>query len=472
MAYLKKIVEYDANGDVVKELENNAYGVKYGNTTVGDALDSSGSDFYIREEKAISPEYFGYDFPDKRGHPYAPGGATPVIPMSLFPCKNMSSGSITVIVIDDGMAYNANQLYATFLGSSGITATRTYIYVDTVKYALYRFEYETELTTTVAEYAEQNPNATWRIAFRDWSNRTNADIVFVADVPLEDITAEFIKGGYVYEAVTDDFTRAVALAKNTGGQGLDSLNGKTWLALGDSYTAFIAATGPADGEMPSPVSTSSSTTWGKLAKKLGMTLYSYGVARSTIRVSTHPEDTSKDYAYRPMSTRVDDMVTNHSADADDVALITFMGGTNDGYSAEKIGNFTSQANTTIAGGCHYIFNTLKEAFPKAKIVVILQPSCYGSYDGTIIDEGEFAGMDGYQFMNYNCQLKQKMVRDVAEFYGCSICDCAFNWFSVCNPDHRTAIWKDNDHVHLTTYGETMLTDKLVDTLNKVMLEVW
>lgn len=471
MAYLKKIVTYDSQGNVDKELENNAYGVKYGNTTVGDALDESGSDFYIREEKAISPEYFGYDFPDKRGHPYDPSQGQPTIPISLFPCKSMASGNITAIVIDDGIVYNTNYLTATFL-SANITSSRTYIYVDSVKYALYRFEYTTDMTMTCAEYAAQNPNANWRMAFRDWSNRTNDDIVFVADVPLEDITADFIKGGYVYETVTNDFARAVALAKNSGGQGLDSLNGKTWLALGDSYTAFIAATGPADGEMPSPVSTSSSTTWGKLAKKLGMTLYSYGVARSTIRVSTHPEDTSKDYAYRPMSTRVDDMVTNHSADADNVALITFMGGTNDGYSAEKIGTMTSTANTTIAGGCHYIFNTLKENFPKAKIVVILQPSCYGSADGTIIDSGELAGMDGYQAQNYYCQLKQKMVRDVAEFYGCSICDCAFDWFSVCNPDHRTAIWQDSDHVHLTTYGETMLTDKLVDTLSEVMQEVW
>lgn len=230
---------------------------------------------------------------------------------------------------------------------------------------------------------------------------------------------------------------------------LSSLNGKVWLALGDSYTS-ASASAYTDGVTPSTIGV-----WYDLATSLGMTLYSYGIVSSTIRYSTNGSD---GYSYQPMVTRVDELITDHQHEADNVGLITFMGGLNDAESF--IGTLDSTDRSTIYGACHQIFNKLSKAFPNAKIVVILQPV---SANGTAKDN-----FDNIQNSIYPAQLKQRVVKEVAEFYGLPICDCCFNWYTPTNPNHLATIWGD-DKLHLSFIGRKKLTEKLVKTLEETFV---
>ena len=61
--------------------------------------------------------------------------------------------------------------------------------------------------------------------------------------------------------------------------------------------------------------------------------------------------------------------------ANDVKLITFMGGANDGFGKDTwLGSPTSKDTNYIYGAFNYMFCKLVEEFPNAEIIVILQPA--------------------------------------------------------------------------------------------------
>lgn len=242
-----------------------------------------------------------------------------------------------------------------------------------------------------------------------------------------------------------------------GTSDLSSLNGKVWLALGDSYTSAFA------GAYTDGVTPSTEGIWWSLANTLGMTLYSYGIASSTIRYSTN--NGTDGYSYQPMVTRVDGMIADHESEAENVGLITFMGGGNDSWAEEFLGDLKSTQNTTICGSCHQIFNKLSNAFPNAKIVVILQPV---TANGTTPTDSEFNELDDIQYSIYQGQLKQKIVKEAAEFYGLPICDGCFEWYTPANPTSLSTIWQ-SDKMHLTYYGRQELNKKFIATLEKALV---
>lgn len=357
------------------------------------------------------PTDFGLDLENDRW------GDNISIPIAKYPCATFTDSTIIILSPDYAIPYSRQFRigYNGWLYNDSNSSTGTILVGDVYyRYIKYNITWNTEYTPQTIP-----STAYWRMYIpylkSQHSEVRNVDVKILADFPLEDITPKLITELYNLP------------------QGTDLLNGKTWLALGDSYTNYLNGM------------------WSSLATKWGMTYANYGVASSTIRVSSG----GSDYAYQPMSQRVDTMISEHAND--DVGLITFMGGINDGYTPEKIGTLDSTALTTIYGGCHHIFNSLINAFPNAMVLVILQPV---SGNGTATEDG----FDGEQNSIYAAQLKQRAVKETAEFYGLPICDCCFKWYTTANPNDLATIWQ-SDKLHLTAIGNNDLTNKMVYVIN-------
>lgn len=397
------------------------------------------TEYYSVEDKKQFPSYYGLDIDNNiRNGVTVPNG------LNRLPKENL-----TMIAPTTYPAYNHPiMIYGdTF---KQYNSSHSIVYVNDVAYAIDRWE--------LADLPS-NPNK-WTITLSVTTQYySNATTWFVQDMPLEEINAEFIANECVVASVTESFAKAVTIANKSDSSTVDvsTLKGKTWLALGDSYTHFLGAS-YTDG-----VTSCTTGKFGELANELGMTLYGYGISSSTIRYS---KNTGNDgYSFQPMVSRVDTLIADHQSEADNVGLITFMGGVNDSWADTYLGNLKSLENTTIYGSCHQIFNKLVKAFPKAKIVVILQPCSANSTPPT---DGEFSGFDDAQFCTYSAQLKQRIVKEVAEFYGLVICDCCFDWYSTTNPNHLSTIW-GSDKLHLTTLGNQRLVEKLIKTLEETFV---
>lgn len=396
-------------------------------------------EYYSTEDKKQFPSYYGIDIDngqkeskDEKGRTRVPPGDT-----SRMPKENL-----TAIFPKVYSAYYASTLVVTGDTSKQYNASYSEVYVNDNAYGLFRFELS-ELPS--------NPSY-WSMMLNLNENDSNDTTWIVQDMPLEEITPEFIANECIVESVPNAFVKAVSVANKSGASTADisTLKGKVWLALGDSYTQYLAGA-YSDGVTPTTVGK-----WGSLAQSLGMTLYSYGIASSTIRYSTN--NGSDGFSSTPMVRRVDTLIADHAEEADNVGLITFMGGVNDPES--KLGTLDSTDEMTIYGGCHQIFNKLVNAFPNAHIVVILQPV---TANGSASEE-----FDAIQNTIYPCQLKQRAVKQVAEFYGLTVCDCCFDWYTTANPTHLATIW-DSDKLHLTSMGNLKLTEKLTKTLESVFV---
>ena len=360
--------------------------------------------------------------------------------MSKYPCPNFTDSYMALIAPYGNSDPLNNRL--TILGTR-INADKTYLTVDGVRYviAMWHIALETE------ETPESQAGTSWKIRVGTTAagGYSNATTVIVANRTIEEITPEFIRNQYKTVSVSDNFKKAVESAKADASD-ISSLNGKLWLALGDSYTNQLCGGGIED-ETPQA---STSGRWGALATKLGMTLYSYGIVSSTIRMSSDnmAHDTA---AYKPMVNRVDTLIANHSSDADNVGLITFMGGANDGWSADKIGTIESDEYYTIYGALHSIFAKLINAFPKATILVVLQPQNWANTTTK-------GNLDAVQYGLVGMYTKETAVRDCAEMYSLPYCDCCFDWYNPINPNYRS-FWK-TDKIHLSDTGNEMLTQKV------------
>lgn len=245
--------------------------------------------------------------------------------------------------------------------------------------------------------------------------------------------------------------------------------GGVMLTIGDSYTAMMNV----DYFTP-------------FAEKHGLIQDNRGLGSSTI--AGNSEGTVGNH---PFWIRLDEAITQYKADGgykigdtaytcDDVKLITFMGGTNDWNTVNnqinRLGTGVNDTNKeTIYGACNYIFRTLLNTFNNADIIVILQPVHWAysipTEEKEATDVGfkslsEAQGMTDAQYSSYIVTRKEAIVKEVAEKYGLTICDCCFNWYSPINPSNAIKYWQ-SDKLHLTNEGWNEIIKKLEHTVNMI-----
>ena len=228
----------------------------------------------------------------------------------------------------------------------------------------------------------------------------------------------------------------------------EKLTGKVLVALGDSFTVGMS------NQLTS------------LATKYGMAVDNRGVVSSTLSDRTSIPQSMYD--------RADDIVDDYTFGktingttyyADDVGILTLMGGANDGAGIDRwIGDGIHVTDpNTIYGSLHHILSEFLETFTKATVICITQPSIFNSVVATECATDEDAQNRGFtnraealvlndiQFSNYCMGMKQSAVRTCAWYYQVPLLDM-FNEFPAVNdPANRSKYWQ-NDKVHLTTDG--------------------
>lgn len=238
-----------------------------------------------------------------------------------------------------------------------------------------------------------------------------------------------------------------------------ALTGKVWIAIGDSYTANWKD-GMGQTHLPA------------LANKYGAVLDNRGVGSATI--SWRENDSN-----RRMPNIVDTVVSNytngktiseHTYYASDVALITFMGGTNDdaGWIGKDIHD--TDKNLDIYGALNYIFSNLLKTFTSAKIICITQPPAYaGLISGVATDaraqELGFTNMAALQnltdveFCNILHTSKENAVRDAAILYGIPMADVCYEFPTMLSAENRSTYWL-SDKLHLTSAGYDIIASAI------------
>lgn len=241
-------------------------------------------------------------------------------------------------------------------------------------------------------------------------------------------------------------------------------DGGVMMTLGDSYTAYM------------------NTFYDSFAKKHGLVQDNRGVASSTIA-----GDTGGNIGFKPFWNRLDTAISEYEAgltinevtySADDVKLIVFMGGANDwstvNDTVDRLGKGAFETDKgKLYGALNYIFATLLSTFKNADIVVILQPVNYNSTVPTS-EEGaknvgfesleQAQGMTNTQLSTYLMTKKEKIIREMAQMYGLTICDCCFEWYNPNNPVDAETYWQ-TDKLHLSRAGHEAVIKKLEGTVN-------
>ena len=239
---------------------------------------------------------------------------------------------------------------------------------------------------------------------------------------------------------------------------LPDLTGKTAIFMGDSYTAQMSAM------------------LKSMCAEFGMVDDNRGVVSSSIC-----GDTAGNKGFSPMWNRTKSVCEEYATagTTDNVALIVFMGGANDGFGIETwIGSGIADTNTEhIYGAMHSILNSFRKTFPKAKIITVLQPSSYSRTVGSVTDDetavvfgfsdlASLQKLDDYQFSNYAMFRKETAVEEVAKFYNTTIVDCCFNWHSVLNADDRATYW-NSDKLHLSSAGYQDVTKRIKEKIVEI-----
>lgn len=236
------------------------------------------------------------------------------------------------------------------------------------------------------------------------------------------------------------------------------LTGKTAIFMGDSYTVGMSAMLKA------------------MCTEFGMVDDNRGVVSSSIC-----GDTAGNKGFSPMWNRSKSVCQEYvdAGTTDNVALVVFMGGANDGFGINTwVGSGIADTDTEhIYGAMHSILNSFRSTFPKAKIIVVLQPSHYvrtvsGVEDDETAQIFGFADlealqvMDDYQYSNYSMFVKERAVEEVAKFYSTSIVDCCFDWYSVLNAEDRETYW-NADKLHLTSAGYQDVTKRIREKIIEI-----
>lgn len=268
----------------------------------------------------------------------------------------------------------------------------------------------------------------------------------------------------IYDSVSDGYVSASLLgAEKTA---WEALNNRVMVCLGDSYTRGM------DGVLKT------------LAAKYGMILDNRGIVSSSVC-----GDTGGSKGFQPMWNRADGIATDYAAgyvldgvpySAEDVGIITFMGGANDGFGLETwIGSGPADTDTGhIYGAMNHIYSTLMEAFPKARIITILQPSNYNRTvnrntdpdAGDVVDDATaqiwgfrdaaaYRAMTDVQFSNYAMTVKEESIRHMAWAYGSHVVDAFSGFPTIFNPGNRAKYWA-SDKLHLSAAGSELVAGML------------
>lgn len=305
-------------------------------------------------------------------------------------------------------------------------------------------DYETLFIMT-NEPPEGRVSCTWEYAvYKAWPSFIDQFIPVIADDERNNIKT--LSSEKIYNTYGSDELKAKEI-----------LNGGVWIALGDSYTVY------ADSNFKA------------IAKKYGMIYHGCGVVSSTVC-----GDDTGNKGYRAFHYRMDDFIEAYTGEgqtiddavytAEDVKLITFMGGANDGFGKDTwLGSPTSMNPYYLYGACNYMFKRLHENFPNARIICILQPANFSDTMDYTDDEtaqvlgfkdlAELQSWDVYSFGQYKMETKEKAVMECAKRFGIHIVDCIFDWYSVVNPTQREKYW-NTDKIHLSAAGSAALAEKL------------
>lgn len=242
---------------------------------------------------------------------------------------------------------------------------------------------------------------------------------------------------------------------------IPDLSGKTAIFMGDSYTVGMSAM------------------LKTMCAEFGLAPDNRGKVSSSIC-----GDVEGTRGFSPMWSRTNAVCNEYvtAGKTDDVALIVFMGGANDGFGLETwVGSGIADTDTNhIYGAMHSILNAFRKTFPKAKIMTVLQPSNYNRMISSVTDDETAAifgfadidslqKMDDYQFSNYAMFVKERAVAEVATFYNTAILDCCFNWHSVLNADDRAKYW-NADKLHLSSAGYEDVANAIREKIIKIFSE--
>lgn len=241
-----------------------------------------------------------------------------------------------------------------------------------------------------------------------------------------------------------------------------ALAGKVLIAFGDSFTVGMCEQSLYTGTPPLV----------SLCEKYGLVLDKRGVTGSEISLNGDKP---------PMVSRVDTIVQDYTNGyaiggttytKDDVAVITFMGGVNDGSSNGVIGTgINDTATTTIYGALHHIFYSLLKEFTGAKVICIAQPSHYALSAANVVkseaaaqalgfDSVEQAQLlDDVQFSSYCCNRTQNAVKQSALMYGTELIDMIRDMPPISIQANRSAYWA-GDKLHLSIDGYTLITNAI------------
>ena len=240
----------------------------------------------------------------------------------------------------------------------------------------------------------------------------------------------------------------------------EALNGKTVICMGDSYMKG------AESQLSA------------LCEKYGATADNRGIVSSTI-CGDYDASTGNGTGYKPMWSRTETVCKEYidAGTTGNVGAVVFMGGANDGFSQSTwLGSGTNDKDTKhIYGALHKIFKTFHDTFD-CPIFVILQPYFpNGSAPDENADESNVTGLwgfdsmeqylsfDTYEYCAYSMEKKQRVVKQMAEYYNCIITDCCFNWHSIFNATDLATHWSSDGHPTETGYQE------IANDLEKTML---
>lgn len=244
-------------------------------------------------------------------------------------------------------------------------------------------------------------------------------------------------------------------------------DGGVMITLGDSYTAYM------------------SSFFKTFAEKHGLVHDGRGLASSTIAGSEDGVTVGYHAFWARLGEIIEEYISGHIIDGqtyylNDVKLFHFMGGANDWSTVNseinRLGSGPQETNPeTLYGACNYIFGESLSKFPKADIVVTLQPVNYANTVPTDEEGAKNVGFDSLeqaqrmtdaQYSSYLMMRKELIVREMAERYGLTICDCCFDWYNPINPDEAAKYWQ-SDKLHLTADGHQAIIDKLEKVVNNM-----
>lgn len=261
---------------------------------------------------------------------------------------------------------------------------------------------------------------------------------------------------------TGEYEKIPGASAGSGSSGeaatITALSGKTVICMGDSYTTGMSAIYTA------------------LFSKYGATVDNRGVVSSSIA-----GDTAGSKGFSPMWNRTNNVCAEYTEaeTAANVGAIIFMGGANDGFgSTTWLGSGINDKDTNhVYGAMHSILKAFRSTFD-CPIFVILQPYFpNGATPDTSASE-ETAALLGFEsveqmltfdateYAAYSMQKKQRVVKEMAEYYNCHIVDCCSEWHSIFRTSERTTYWKNDGHP--TAVGYESIAEKLEVKMLEVM----